>query len=60
MNGTWNRYFDITTFTMRPRWKKVCLYIVGNKAKQRISKRVFQDNGYLHAKFSEKRTFLTL
>ena len=31
--------------------------IVGNKAKRRISKRVFQEKK--HAKFSEKRTFLT-
>ena len=32
------------------------LEFVGNKAKGRISKRVFQEKK--HAKFSEKRTFL--
>ena len=33
-------------------------YFVGNKAKGRISKRVFQENK-TYAKFSEKQTFLT-
>ena len=33
------------------------LYFVGNKAKGRIPKRVFQETK--HAKFSEKRLFLT-
>ena len=32
-------------------------YFVGNKAKGRISKQVFQENK--HAKFSEKQIFLT-
>ena len=35
----------------------VTSYYVGNKAKERISKRVLQEKKY--AKFSEKRTFST-
>ena len=38
-------------------YSKISLYFVGNYAKGKISKRVFQETK--HVKFSEQRTFYT-